>query len=348
MEGAARDWRWSVLAYALALALTLAVTTVIVVALGHDPIPAYRTALKDSVGTIGGLSQTLNRMTPLLLASLAFALGFKAGAFNIGMDGQIYAGAILATGVGFLLADLEVGRIVGLPVALLAAGVGGALWILLPAVMRVVWGVNEIFTTVMLNFVATLLVEYLATGPWNDPMAGEAITLPVPRGVTLPMLLARGGAHSGVILASIVALAAWAFLYRTRAGYELRAVGSNPLAAQMAGISLRRVHLLALLLSGAAAGLGGGIEVAGVHHRLLLGLTPDYGIMGILIAVLAGFHPVLLIPANFAFAVLVAASDSLQRTVGFPSAAVFMLQALVVIIVIGVQALQQRRRRFVI
>ncbi|HEX6988905.1 MAG TPA: ABC transporter permease, partial [Bacillota bacterium] len=339
MEGATRDWRWGALAYVLALALTLAVTTIIIIALGHDPVSAFRTALKDSVGTVGGLAQTLNRMTPLLLASLAFALGFKAGAFNIGMDGQIYAGAILATGAGFLLGDLGPGRIVGVPVVLIAATLGGALWILLPALMRVIWGVNEIFTTVMLNFVALYLVEYLSTGPWNDPMAGEAITLPVPRGVTLPMLLPRGGAHSGVLLAAAVAVAAWAFLYRTRAGYELRATGSNPLASQLAGISLGRIQVLALLLSGAAAGLGGGIEVAGVYHRLLLGLTPDYGIMGILIAVLGRFHPVLLIPANFAFAVLVAASDSLQRTVGFPSAAVFMLQALVVIVVIGVQAL---------
>jgi len=348
VENASRDWRWGALAYVLALVLTLAVTTIIIVALGHDPVSAYRTALKDSVGTIGGLAQTLNRMTPMLLASLAFALGFKAGAFNIGMDGQIYAGAILATGAGFLLADMGLGRIAGVPVVLIAATIGGALWILLPTVMRVVWGVNEIFTTVMLNFVALLLVEYLSTGPWNDPMAGEAITLPVPRSVTLPMLIARGGAHTGVILAAVVALAAWAFLYRTRVGYELRAVGSNPLAGRMAGISLGRIHVLALLLSGAAAGLAGGIEVAGVHHRLMIGLTPDYGIMGILIAVLAGFQPVLLIPANFAFAVLVAASDSLQRTVGFPSAAVFMLQALVVIVVIGVQAIQARRRRFVV
>src|SRR5690606_25217653 len=152
MEGAARDWRWSVLAYALALALTLAVTTVIIVALGHDPIPAYRTALKDSVGTIGGLSQTLNRMTPLLLASLAFALCCEAGGVSIGMDGSLDAGAAPATGVVFLLGDRGVGRSVGVPVALVAARVAGALSILPPAAMRGVWRVNEIFTPVMLNF----------------------------------------------------------------------------------------------------------------------------------------------------------------------------------------------------
>src|SRR5690606_41880423 len=168
MEGAARDWRWSVLAYALALALTLAVTTVIIVALGHDPIPAYRTALKDSVGTIGGLAQTLNRMTPMLLASLAFALGFKAGAFNIGMDGQIYAGAILATGAGFLLADMGLGRIAGGPVVLIAARIGGASTMLPPTVKRVRWGLNETFATGPLYFVALLLVAELSPVPCND------------------------------------------------------------------------------------------------------------------------------------------------------------------------------------
>lgn len=343
-----QELKRSSLTFGVALGLALLVTTVIVLALGGDPAEAYRAALKDSLGSVGGLGQVLNRMTPLLLASLAFSVGYHAGLFNIGMDGQIYVGAIMATGLGLALANGALSSWLFIPLMMLAGILGGLLWAVVPGAMRVIWGVNEIFTTVMLNFVALYLVEYLSTGPWNDPGAGEAITLPVPAAATLPMLLRRGGAHTGILLAILAAVLLWWFLYRTVPGYQLRAVGSNDRAARVGGVAIGGVHLLALLLGGAVAGLGGAIEVSGVHERLLIGLSPDYGIMAILIAVLGRFHPLLLIPVNFGFAVLLAGSDSLQRTVGFPAAGVLMLQALVVLVVMGAQALRSRKERHVI
>lgn len=342
-----RQLLWGVATYGVALGIAFAVTTATILALGRDPVLAYRAALNDSLGSLGGLGQTLNRMTPLLLASLTFSLGMHAGLFNVGMDGQIYAGAILATGVGLWLGE-GASPWVALPAVLVAGMVGGLLWAVPPALLRVRWGVNEIFSTVMLNFVALFLVEYLATGPWNDPTAGEAITYPVPRAATLPQLLPRGGAHTGVLLACGAGVVLWWFLFRTVPGYEIRATGSNARAAQVAGIRLGAMYVLALVLGGAISGLAGAIEVSGVHERLLLRLSPDYGIMAILVAVLGRYHPVVLIPVNFAFAVLIAGSDSLQRTVGFPSAAVFLVQAIVVLIVLGAHALRQRRERFVI
>lgn len=345
-------WRsrllWGAAIYALAFLLTLGATTLIIVTLGHKPLSAYRTALRDSLGSVDGMGQTLNRMTPLLFASLAFGLGSRAGVFNIGMDGQIYAGAILATGAGFAMSGLGIGSPVALPLFLLAGVAGGALWVAAPAALRSRWGVNEIFTTVMLNFVALRLVEYLATGPWNDPMAGEAITHPIPRSALLPMLVPRGGAHVGVLVACAVAGLVWWVLFRTVPGYEVRAVGANARASRLGGVSVAAVQAGALLAGGAISGLAGAIEVAGVHERLILGLTPNYGIMGILTAVLARHHPLALVPVTFLFAALVAGSDSLQRTVGFPAAAVFMLQALVVLVVLGAEAARARRERFVV
>lgn len=334
--------RWLSL-YGSALALVLVLLVALVVLLGGQPGPALAAALRDSLFTAGGLGQTLNRSTPLLLAGLAFALGHRAGLFNVGMDGQIYAGAIAATGIGLWLDDW-VGSSALAAAWLLAAGaVGGALWALPAALLRVRWGVNEIFTTVMLNFVSLHLVEYLSTGPWNDPLAGEAITLPLPEAARLPLLLARGGAHVGVVLAAILAVVAWWLLYRTVPGYELRAAGSNPRAAAVAGVEVTRVHVQALCAGGALSGLAGAIEVLGVHHRLLLGLTPNYGILSILVAVLARSHPLALIPASLAFAVLVAGTDSLQRTVGVPASAVFILQGLAVLLMLSHEAVQERR-----
>lgn len=340
-----REQLWIAAAYGIALLVAFAVTTLIIVALGQSPAAAFRAAYKDSLGSIGGVGQILNRMTPLLLASLTFTVGKHAGLHNIGMDGQIYLGAILATGLGLSLGGTPVGAVL-LPLLLLAGAAGGALWSGLAGLLRVRWGVNEIFATVMLNFVALLLTEYLATGPWNDPRSGEAITYPLPDAGTLPLLIVRGGAHTGVLLALLVAVALWWGLYRTVPGYELRAVGANPRAARVGGVSIGRIQLLAMLVGGAMAGLAGAIEVAGVHHRLMLGLSPQYGMMAILIAVLGRFHPIALIPVNAALAALIAGSDSLQRTVGFPAAAVFMLQALLVLIVLGIESMRTRKQRY--
>jgi ABC-type uncharacterized transport system permease subunit len=330
--------------YVAAVAAALAVDALFIVLMGRNPAEALGAAISDSLGSVGGLSQTLNKMSPLLLSSLAVALGLRAGLFNIGVDGQIYVGAIFATGMAFILGP-SVPPIAMIPTVLMAGIVGGAVWAMVPAVLKVSWGINEIFVTVMLNFVAGFLAEYLTTGPWNDPTAGEAITRAIPASAVLPMLIPRGGAHAGILLSILAALGIALLLFHTVLGYELRATGDNPRAARIAGIGLAKVTLWAFGLSGALAGLSGGIEVSGIHNRLLLGLTPGYGIMGILIAVLARNHPVALVPVTFLFAVLVAASDSLQRSAGFPASAVFVVQALILLVILWAEAAQKVGQR---
>src|SRR5690606_10949782 len=156
------------------------------------------------------------------------------------------------------------------------------------------WGVNEIFTTVMFNFIALHLVGYLSTRLWNDPVAGEAITLPVVRAARLGFLMPRGGAHYGVLFAVAAAVLVWVLVYRPRVGHELRAGGSDPRASLLAGIRLSVLQATALCLGAAFAGLAGAVEVSGIHGRLLLGLTPNYGVTAILIAVVARYHPLAL------------------------------------------------------
>lgn len=332
--------------YGTACLVALLATTMVIIALGHRPMEAYMVAFKDSIGTVGGLGHTINRMVPLLLTSLTFSLGHHAGLGNIGMDGQMYLGAILATGLALSLPEIRPFAPLMIALLLVVGAAGGALWSGIAGLFRVKWGVNEIFSTVMMNFVAFYLADFITTGPWNDPRAGEAMTYPIPQAYTLPKLVTSSGAHAGVIVACLIAVGFWWALYRTVPGYELRACGSNARAAKFSGIHLNRMQLVAMLAGGALSGLAGAVEVMGVHHRLILGLSPNFGMMAVLIAVLGRRHPILLIPVNFAVAVLVAGSDSLQRTAGFPSSAVFMLQALIVLVVLWIEAYVTRRERY--
>jgi general nucleoside transport system permease protein len=330
------------LAYLVAVGVGAAVSALFILAMRGDVIVAFRTIILSSLGSVGGVAQTLNKVSPLLLGSVAVMVARRGGFFNIGVDGQIYGGAIAATGLAFAVGA---GPAVVMPALVLTAGcVGGAFFGAIPGLLRARWGVNEIFVTVMLNFVAYYLTEYIATGPWNDPITGEAITRMIPETATLPMLLRTAGAHSGILVALVAAACASLLLTRSVLGYEIRAAGDNPRAATIGGIRLGRIALVTLALSGALAGLAGAIEVAGYHHRLILGLTPGYGAMAILIAVLGRMNPLGVGIASVLVAILMVGSDSLQRSVGLPASAGFVFQAIVVLCGLLVEARAARRR----
>ncbi len=332
------------LTYAGAVLLATLVSALFIVAMQGDVLVAFRTMVTSSLGSLGGIAQSLNKLSPLLLGSMAVMLGLRGGFVNIGVDGQIYAGAILTTAFAFALAGLHLPALVLVPVVLAAGAVGGGIFGGIPGILRARWGVNEIFVTVMLNFVAYYLTEYLTTGPWNDATSGEAITLPIPAAANLPMLLPAAGAHAGILIALVVsALVAW-LLMRTVLGYEIRAVGANPRAALTGGISIPRITLITLSLGGALGGLAGAIEVSGYHNRLILGLTPGYGAMAILISVLGNNRPLGVGVAAAAVAALMVGSDSLQRSVKLPASAGFVFQAIVVLCVLLVEARSAGRR----
>jgi simple sugar transport system permease protein len=333
------------LTYTGAIALAALVSAGFIVAMRGDVLVAFSTILTASLGSLGGLAQTLNKVAPLLLGGTAVMLGLRGGLFNIGVDGQIYLGAIAATGTAFALAGAGLPTPVVLAAVLGVGLLGGAAFGAVPGALRARWGVNEIFVTVMLNFVAYYLTEYLTTGPWNDPISGEAITKPIPEGATLPMLMPAAGAHAGIVLAVALAAAVAWMLTRTLLGYEIRACGDNPRAAAAGGVRLGRVTLLTLTTSGALAGIAGAIEVSGYHHRLILGLTPGYGAMAILISVLGKKHPVGVAVASVLVAILMVGADSLQRSVKLPASAGFVFQAIVVLSVLLVDARAAARGR---
>jgi simple sugar transport system permease protein len=331
------------LAYLGAIALGALVSALFIVAMRGDVLLAFRTIVVSSLGSAGGIAQTLNKISPLLLGSTAVMLGLRGGFFNIGVDGQIYGGAIAATGLAFALVSAGLPALALVPLVLLAGVAGGAAFGAVPGALRARWGGSEIFVTVMLNFVAYYLTEYLTTGPWNDPVSGEAITRPIPEAANLPMLMPAAGAHTGILLAIAVSVAIAMLLGRTVLGYEIRAAGDNPRAARAGGIQLGRIALFTLTLSGALAGLAGAIEVAGYHNRLILGLTPGYGAMAILVSVLGKNHPLGVAVASVLVAVLMVGADSLQRSVKLPASAGFVFQAIVVLCVLLVEARRAQR-----
>jgi general nucleoside transport system permease protein len=333
------------LAYLAAIALGAVVSALFIVAMRGDVLLAFRTIVTSSLGSPAGIAQTLNKICPLLLGSMAVMIGLRGGFFNIGVDGQIYGGAIATTALAFALAGAGLPALVLLPLVLLAGVAGGAAFGGVAGALRARWGVSEIFVTVMLNFIAYYLTEYLTTGPWNDPVSGEAITRPIPDAALLPMLMPSAGAHTGILLAVAVSAAVAFLLERSVLGYEIRAAGDNPRAARIGGIRLGPIALFTLTLSGALAGLAGAIEVTGYHNRLILGLTPGYGAMAILIAVLGKGTPAGVAIASAPVAVLMVGADSLQRSVRLPASAGFVFQAIVVLCVLFVEARRAARNR---
>ncbi len=321
-----------VLPYLIAVVAAFAVVGVVIALLGANVLDAYRTLLFTAFRSPNSFVQTLLKFVPLLLQALAFTVPLAAGKFNIGGEGQMIVGAIGAAAVGILLADLPLGLL--LPLVLLTGVLFGALWVLLPAWLLYRFGINEILTTVLMNFVSFSLIDYVATEIWRDPAAGHPTTIPIGLGGELPLLLASPRLHSGLLLALLVAVAIYLYVDKSTAGYELVATGANPRAARVYGIEVRWLFLLSLLLGGAIAGLSGAIEVSGVHHRLIEGLQSNFLLLGIIIGLIAkGNH--LAVPfVAFFIAVLEVGANAMQRTLTIPGEMVFIVEALILIFVL--------------
>ncbi|MGB9660824.1 MAG: ABC transporter permease [Moorellaceae bacterium] len=305
-----------------------------------DPLKVYQSMLKGVIGSKYGISETVVKAIPLMLTSLGVALAFRMLLWNIGAEGQFYMGAFGASWVALTFPHWPV--YVMLPAMFIAGCLMGGIWALLPAIPRAKWGVNEVITTLMLNYVAILWVDYLVYGPWKDPQGFNfPLTAPFSKAATLPSL-AGTRVHLGLVFALIAAVVLTVILWRTRWGYEIRVIGESFKAARYAGMSIERNIILVMFLSGALAGLAGMSEVAGVSHRLQHGISPGYGYTAIIIAWLAKLHPVTIILVSFLFAGLIVGGYSVQ-TMGVPSATVSMLQGAILFFVLGGEILTRYR-----
>jgi ABC-type uncharacterized transport system permease subunit len=287
-----------------------------------------------SVGTSSALfSGTLVRAIPLIVIGVGISLAFRAGVFNIGGEGQLALGAIAASIVGLLLPSI--GGVSAL-VALLAAAIAGAAWAGIAALLRHRFGVLEVISTLMLNFVAANLVSYLVRGPLQEPSRIYPQSELVAEAARLPRLWMGTRLHLGIVIAIVAAIVAWLFLTRTAAGFKLRASGASPSAAMVTGrLKVGRIAALALVGSGGLAGLAGGMEVAGVTYALYENISPGYGFSAIAVAMLARLHPLKVIAAALMFAVLETGALGMQRDAGVPAVVASVLEALAILLVIA-------------
>ena len=311
-----RALQW--LAPLLAIGVTLLITSGLVAWAGAPVGRAYALLLDGGFGSRFAWSETLTRATPLILTGLAAAVAFKARLFNIGAEGQLYAGALAAVAVGSAGSGVPAGLLFGL--MLLAAAVAGAALLLGPALLKSRLGVDEVVTTLLLNFIVLLFVSMLLDGPMKDPTAmGWPQSIALPEALQLGKLLARTRLHTGLLWALALALALWALLRFTTTGFEIRAVGANPRAAAFAGMPVAWVNVKVALLSGALAGLAGAIEVAGRTGYLTLDMSPGYGYSGIVIAMLAALNPLGVVAAAVFVAGVLVGADSMSRAVNVPT-----------------------------
>jgi simple sugar transport system permease protein len=282
----------------------------------------YALLVQGAFGSTFALTETLTRAVPLILTGLAAAVAFRAHLYNIGAEGQLYAGALAAVAVGGLHGGtgLEWSPWVLFPLMMLAAALAGALWLLGPALAKVKLGVDEVVTTLLLNFVMLLLVSALLDGPMKDPAAmGWPQSVALLGDLELAKLVPQTRLHTGLLWALALAVLVWGLMARTVAGFRIRTVGANARAAAFVGVPVTRTVVLVALLSGGLAGLAGAIEVAGRTSYVTLDMSPGYGYSGIVIAMLAGLNPLGVVAAAVFVAGVLVGADSMSRAVGVPT-----------------------------
>jgi simple sugar transport system permease protein len=299
----------------LAIAATLGLCSGLVALAGANVFEAYSKLLLSAVSSRFNFVETLVKTAPIALTGLAVAVAFRAKFWNIGAEGQLLAGAMAAAFIGGR-SGLPGWSLV--PLMVLCGMAAGALWALIPAVLKTHYKVDDVVTTLLLNFIMFYTMMALVDGPWKDPLSGYPDSPDILREAEFPILLSATRLHLGVLLAFLAAPLVWFVMKRTTLGFNIRAVGENATAARYAGINIPLVITATAVLSGALAGLAGVGEVGGIHFQVMAGLSPGYGYTGIVIATLALLNPLAVLPAAFFFAVIITGAEAMSRATGVP------------------------------
>lgn len=314
----------------LSLLAAFVVGGLILAIAGYDPFEAYAALIQGSLGDMRAIANTLTKATPLILTGLAVAVAFRGGLFNIGAEGQLYLGAMTAALIGVYVTGLP--GILHAFIALLAAGIVGALWASIAGYMKVKFGAHEVIVTIMLNYIAISFTNYLV----NYPFKAEGMiprTEPIPAAMQLTRLMPPNQLTTGIFIAIFTCIVMYWVFNRTVYGYEIRALGLNQDAARTGGIPVGKRMILTMFISGFIAALAGGVELLGVHRAFSPGLSPGYGFDGIAVAVLARNHPLGVILSALLFGALRSGAMTLDRLTDVPTDFVIMIQALVIIFV---------------
>ena len=336
----------------LATFAALGVGAIMLLILRVSPVEAYGALWEGAFGSTNAMAETLVKATPLLLVGLGICIAFRASVINIGGEGQMIIGGILATQIGLTFTDFP-GWLV-IVMAMFAGFLGGAIWGGIPGALKAYFNVNEILSTVMMNAIAVQIMNFMLRGPMIDPAQLEKASK-IPQTARLLDIfqlprLAPTRLHLGFLIAVVLAILVYILLWRTTLGYRIRAVGQNPHASRYGGIRVRRRIVTALLLSGAFAGLAGAIQVYGLNYRMITdgsasGFTGSAGFNGIVAALFGQLHPIGTIPASIFFGALLVGANKMQRVVQIPSALITALNGLVVIFVVSSEIWRRKRQK---
>lgn len=307
---------------------------------GSNPIEAYSELLSGAFGGKRQIQETILRASPLLMMGLGMTVAFRARVWNIGGEGQFFMGALFGGLVALTFPDLHPAIL--LPAILLAGMIGGVMWALIPGILKVKRGMSEIISTLMLNYIAILLMEYLARGPLQDPDSYLPESAKFVRASRLPQLFDTR-IHVGVVIALILIPVVYVLLWNTPLGFRLRAVGSRQSVAEYAGVNVGRSILFSIAFSGALCGMAGLIEVSTVHFRLKGAISAGYGFTAILVALLGRTHPVGVLIAAIFFAALDVGAQSMHALFGLPITLADAIKAVIVLSVLAADALARRR-----
>ncbi len=324
----------------VSVVIAMAIGSVIIWAVGYDPVKAFSALFAGAFGGPRQIGETMLRATPLIFTGLAVAYGFRAGLFNIGAEGQLFMGGLVAAWLGIALAGLP--TFVIIPTILVAGALAGAAWAFVPALLKARVGAHEVITTMMFTFIARYIVSWLVTGslkapgqiPQTDPLPVEST---LPRFIDILPGLGTGRAHLGFLIAIVFAVVVWWVLKYTTLGYEARAVGFNRWASETGGVSVSATTVKSLCISGALAAMAGITEVIGVHGRLFDQFSAGFGFTGIAVALLARNNPLGVIATAVLFGALSAGAGTMQLQANVPHKVIFIIQGLVIFLVAAQQ-----------
>jgi len=316
----------------------VAAGAVVLEAVGASPVATYMTIVTGPLQDLFGITEVLVRAVPLILVALGIAISFRSGIINIGAEGQMLMGILAATATALAFPGLP--KIALLPMVLLAGAIGGGLWGGIAGLLRAKLGVNEILSTVMLNYIAAQFYTFLLRGPMIDPGeletgSGTPQSVRLPENAWLSRLIPETRLHSGLLLALVLAVGVYILLWHTTWGFRLRAAGAEAKAARYAGISVERSLVVAMVLSGAFAGLAGAVELTGVHHRAIENISSGYGFSGIVVALFGALHPAGIVPAAVFFGLLLVGADMTQRSAGVPANMILVLQGVIILVIVS-------------
>lgn len=322
----------------LAILAAMLIGSIILMTIGADVFKTYLVILFEPLKTTLQLSEVLLRAIPLTIIALGISVAYRSGIINIGAEGQMAMGILGTTAVA--LAFPEIPKPVLLPMAVLAGAISGGVWGFIPGFLKAKLQVSELLSTVMLNYIAAQFYTFLLRGPMLDPAeltmgSGTPQSMRLSRNLWLDRFLPGTRLHTGLFFALILALLIYFLLWKTKYGYKMRAAGASARAAKYGGISVTWYLVIAMVISGAFAGMAGAIEIAGVHRRAIEGITGGYGFSGIVVALFGGLHPAGIIPASFFFGLLIVGADMTQRMVGVPANMVNVLQGVIILVIVA-------------